>query len=118
MSLSSLAQPTLGRKIMSDAKALGHKDIYTDTKKIEIEIGCYASFDTILSEFCEAALNKADVLNDNANEVALKWKSGHVLRLLKETTRRRKKTNLQEQLGTRYQCLRRVTDFVSGMTDN
>ncbi len=105
------------RKIMSDAKALGHKDIYTDTKKIEIEIGCYASFDTILSEFCEAALNKADVLNDNANEVALKWKSGHVLRLLGDHAPSQE-NQPPGATWTRYQCLRRVTDFVSGMTDN
>lgn len=44
------------------AKEFAKNHVYNDIKKIEMEIGCYATFDTLLTEFCSAALNQAEVL--------------------------------------------------------
>ena len=104
------------RTIIARAKKLGRESIYTDTRKVEIEIGCYSTFDTLLVEFCEAAHNQAQILNDPSNESKLKWKSGRVLRLLGDHAPSR--DNAPPGGWTPYQCFRRVIDFVSGMTDN
>jgi dGTPase len=104
------------RNLIERAKKLGRENIYTDQKKTEIELGCYSTFDTLLSELCNAALNQAQVLTDGANETKLKWKSGHVLRLLADHAP--SEQNAPPGGWTPYQCLRRVIDFVSGMTDN
>jgi dGTPase len=103
-------------KMVFGAKALGRKQVYTDVKKVEMEIGCYATFDTLLSEFCAAALNQAAVLNDKGKETTLSWKSGHLMQLLGDHG----PTSSYAPPGgwSPYQCLRRVIDFVSGMTDN
>lgn len=103
-------------KIVFGAKALGRKQVYKDIKKIEMEIGCYATFDTLLTEFCDAALNQAAVLNDKSREITLSWKSGHLMHLLGDHG----PTISYAPPGgwSSYQCLRRVIDFVTGMTDN
>jgi len=103
-------------KMVFGAKALGRKQVYTDVKKVEMEIGCYATFDTLLTEFCAAALNQAAVLSDKSQETALSWKSGHLMQLLGDHG----PTLSYAPPGgwSPYQCLRRVVDFVSGMTDN
>jgi dGTPase len=112
-----LLDPTdLTFKMIYGAKALGRKSVYNDIKKIEMEIGCYAIFDVLLKEFCSAALNQAVVLSDRAKEATLSWKSGHVLQLLGDHG---PATNNGPPDGwSPYQCLRRVIDFVMGMTDN
>jgi dGTPase len=108
------ADPTF--RMIYGAKALGRKQVYNDIKKIEMEIGCYAIFDVLLKEFCAAALNQAVVLNDKAKEAALSWKSGHVLKLLGDHA---PAINNGPPGGwSSYQCLRRMIDFVMGMTDN
>ena len=104
------------RKLISEAKKLGRESIYLDPKKIEIEIGCYATFDTLLSEFCTAAINQAEVLSDGAGKSKLPWKSGHVMQFLGDHAPAA--GNAPPQGWTSYQCLRRIIDFVCGMTDN
>ena len=102
--------------ISFEGKSLGRQKVYTDIKKVEMEIGCYAIFDTLLTEFCEAALNQAAVLNDKAKETTLSWKTGHLMQMLGDHG----PTLSYAPPGgwSQYQCLRRVIDFVSGMTDN
>jgi len=90
--------------------------VYNDIKKIEMEIGCYAIFDILLTELCAAALNQADVLHDNKGEKKLSWKSGHVLQLLGDHAPTAE--NAPQGGWSSYQCLRRVIDYVMGMTDN
>lgn len=104
------------RLIIGNAKKIGRDKIYTDAKKIEIEIGCYATFDTLLSEFCQAAIEQADVLKDQSGQTKLKWKSAHILRLLGDHAP--SLSNAPEGGWTTYECVRRVIDFVGGMTDN
>jgi dGTPase len=53
---------------------------------------------------------------DSSGETKLQWKSGHVLLLLGDHAP--SENNAPAGGWTRYQCLRRVIDFVSGMTDN
>jgi dGTPase len=103
-------------RLVYGAKEFGRSHVYNDTKKIEMEIGCYATFDTLLTEFCTAALNQAEVMYSNGGESALSWKAGHVLQLLGDHSPT--KANAPEGGWSSYQCLRRVIDFVSGMTDN
>lgn len=103
-------------KMIFGAKTLGRKQVYTDVKKVEMEIGCYATFDTLLTECCDAALNQAAVLNDKEKETALSWKSGHLMQLLGDHGPN--VSRIPPGGWSQYQCLRRVTDFVSGMTDN
>ena len=103
-------------KMIFGAKALGRRQVYNDTKKIEMEIGCYATFDVLLREFCAAALNQAAVLGQAGKETTLSWKSGHVLHLLGDHAPTA--TNAPPGGWSSYQCLRRVIDYVMGMTDN
>lgn len=103
-------------KMVFGAKALGRKQVYTDLKKVEMEIGCYSTFDALLSEFCVAALSQAAVLNDRAKETTFSWKSSHLMQLLGNHAPTR--SFAPADGWTPYQCLRRVIDFVAGMTDN
>jgi dGTPase len=103
-------------RLVFGAKEFAREHVYTDTKKIEMEIGCYATFNTLLDEFCAAALNQAEVLSDHAGESKLSWKAGHVLKLLGDHSP--SKENAPDGGWSSYQCLRRVIDFVTGMTDN
>ena len=103
-------------KIVFGAKKIGGTDVYTDVKKIEMEIGCYSTFDAILSEFCSAAIDAGNQLNRKKRKARLSWKSEHVLQLLGDHTPAEK--NAPPGGWNSYQCLRRVIDFVAGMTDN
>lgn len=104
------------RQLIHDAKKMGTEFIYNDPKKVEIEIGCYSVFDTLLSAFCEAARDQAHVLNDNPKQSEVSWKSGRILKLLGDHAP--SKDNAPPAGWTHYQCQRRAIDFISGMTDN
>jgi dGTPase len=115
--LFDLLKPSDPRvRLVYGAKEFARTRVYNDTKKIEMEIGCYATFDTLLSELCTAALNQAEILSDKKGESKLAWKTGHVLQLLGDHSPTR--DNAPSGGWSSYQCLRRVIDFVTGMTDN
>lgn len=78
--------------------------------------GAGTTFDTLLTECCDAALNQAAVLNDKEKETSLSWKSAHLMQLLGDHGPN--VSRVPPGGWSDYQCLRRVTDFVSGMTDN
>ncbi|MEL3890782.1 deoxyguanosinetriphosphate triphosphohydrolase [Ferrovibrio sp. MS7] len=111
-----------------DAKKIAHEEIFKDRRKIENEIGAYAIFDTTLKAFCEAAINKARVLSHDPkrsessekrqSDTALSWKSDLVLKLLGHHAPSGTNVPGEQETWTEYQCLRRVIDYVSGMTDN
>ena len=100
-------------KLVFGAKLLGREEVYTDIKKIEMEIGCYATFDTLLTEFCTAVLDQVQALKTGKS---LSLKSAQVLRLLGDHAPTSK--NAPAGGWNSYQCLRRVIDYVTGMTDN
>jgi len=105
------------RRLIFGAKEIARERVFRDSKKVEVELGCYSTFDTLLDAFCIAALNQAEVLNNPQGEETLRLKSELVLQLLGDHAP--SKTN--EPPGSSwsaYQCLRRVIDFVSGMTDS
>ena len=114
--LSMLPNNSPVRFAISEAKRLGKEKIYNDSKKVEMEIGCYATFDVLLRELCQAAIvEKAEVLRSEGQK-KLSWKSDRVMRLLGDHAP-------SEQNGppggwNSAQCLRRAVEFVSGMTDN
>jgi dGTPase len=115
--LFDLLDPTDPRiRLVYGAKEFAKQKVFNDTKKIEMEIGCYATFETLLTEFCSAALNQSEVLSDGAGESKLSWKAGHILKLLGDHCPT--KHNAPPGGWSSYQCLRRVIDFVTGMTDN
>jgi dGTPase len=104
------------RTTIERAKKLASERIYSDPKKIELEIGRYAIFDALLSEMCPAALNQAEVLGDRSGQSKIDWKAERVLRLLGNNAP--SKDNAPPGGWTPYQCIRRVIDYVCGMTDN
>lgn len=114
LDLLDATDPTF--KMIYGAKMLGRKEVYTDIKKVEMEIGCYAIFDILLTDLCSAALNQADILSDAGNEATLTWKSRQVLQLLGDHAPTAQ--NAPPGGWSSYQCLRRVIDYVMGMTDN
>lgn len=105
------------RKLITSAKALARQNIYPDSKKVEIELGSYATFETLLATFCNASTENSKFLQNPKGEHALSWKSGLVLKLL--GAHAPNNTNAPpDATWSEYQCLRRAIDFVSGMTDN
>lgn len=70
------------RKILiTEAKNKAKTLIFSDTKKVEIELGAYATIDCLLNNFCEAAINCSKYIQ-NPHEESLNRKSSLVLKLL------------------------------------
>ena len=104
------------RKLIPTAKELARKGVFQDPRKIETELGSYATFESLLEAYCQAAVDVAHHLK-SPNNVPLVWKSQRVLALLGDHAPTR--SNAPKGASwTEYQCLRRVCDYVGGMTDN
>lgn len=112
---SSLPQDDARRSFIQNSKQLGLRKIYRDTKKVEIELGAFATLDTLLTEMCSAASSCA--ANTKLSEGELSWKDRLVIGLLGEHAPRIDNQPKPEGWNE-YQCLRRAVDFVAGMTDN
>lgn len=105
------------RSMVTEAKKLASETVYVDQKKVEIEIGCFATLECLLSAFCEAAIDCAQHLNSPEGEVAISWRSKLVLRMLGDHAP--SESNAPSgQRWSKHLCLRRILDYVSGMTDN
>lgn len=105
------------RGMIRAAKDLAKRVIFSDPRKVEIELGSYSTFDALLGAFCCAAVDMAEHLGSPDGETTLSWKSGLVMKLLSDHAPTL--ANQPPQLTwSQYQCLRRVIDYVSGMTDN
>jgi dGTPase len=105
------------KRLLARAKKLSSEHVFPDQKKVEIELGSYSTFETLLESFCHAALDRATYIRSPEKERAIGWKSNLVLKLLGNHA----PTTSNAPPGgnwSQYQCLRRVIDFVSGMTDN
>ncbi len=101
-------------KLVFGAKLLGREQVYTDIKKTEMEIGCYSTFDTLLTEFCKAMLDQAQALKPGSAPLSVK--SAQILLMLGDHAPTLE--NAPPGGWNSYQCLRRVIDYVTGMTDN
>src|SRR3989344_52335 len=104
------------RRIVQSAKDLANRKIYGDSKKVEIELGSSSTFACLLTTFCGAALRCSAHLND-PRRTTVDWKSKLVLRLLGDHSPL-VATRADGDNWNDYQCIRRVLDFVGGMTDN
>lgn len=104
------------RCIVQSAKDLASRKIYGDIKKVEIELGCSATFACLLDATCNAALRCAAHLSD-PDRTHIDWKSKLVLRLLGDHSPLIA-TRADGEKWNDYQCVRRALDFVGGMTDN
>lgn len=112
---SSLTADDPRRVFIKKSKSLGKVRIYSDTKKVEVELGAFATLDVLLTELCMAASSCA--AQKNLSEGDLDWKSRLVIGLLGDHAPRI--NNKPSPDGwNEYLCLRRAVDFVSGMTDN
>lgn len=108
-----LPEDDLRRKFIEEAMSLTKKSVFSDSKKVEIEIGCYSTLDALLGQFCDAALEKWKVLN--GDKATLEWKASRVIDLLGDHAPNA--DNGPKGGWTEYDCVRRVIDFVNGMTD-
>ena len=105
------------RKLIDDLKDYAKKNIFEEQKKTEIEIGAYTTIDTLLAQFTKAAIDFGEYLNNRTGEVDVSWHSKLILRFLGDHAPA--EDNEPCEAGwSKHQCLRRVIDFVSGMTDN
>lgn len=98
------------------AKKMGRDRIYKDAKKVEVELGSFATLDTLLGELTSAARETANNLAQGGDGEP-GWKTGLVMSLLGDHAPR-KDNAPQGGPWTEYQCQRRVLDFIGGMTDN
>lgn len=89
-------------KGMKEAKNVTENDIFLARRKVELEIGSYSILETILSAYIDA-VNEFKVKK-------LSFKSKRVLDLMG--------ANKLDETASYHQCYLRVTDLVSGMTDN
>jgi dGTPase len=115
--LRPLGHETGWGSFVSKLKKYAQKNVYGDQKKVELELGAYASFECLLDTLCRAALDRSQKLRSPDKEVDEGWKSGRVLDLLGSHAPTTDNPPTSEGWSN-YQCLRRVVDFVSGMTDN
>jgi dGTPase len=91
--------------------------VFPDSKKIETELGSYETLGCLLAAFCQAGTDVAEHLKSPMDESPLTWKSERILQLLGDHAPIADNAPPGSS-WSQYQCLRRVTDYVSGMTDN
>jgi dGTPase len=87
---------------ISEAKEVTTSNIFLNRRKIELEIGSYATLETILNAFITA-------INELKSGELVSFKSQRVLDLMG--------SNMVDENSSYHECYLRVTDLVSGMTD-
>jgi len=98
-------------RFIGDSKTMARADIYSDGKKVEIELGAFATLDTLLTEFCKAALQATAA---GGTPTA---RSKKVLSLMGDHAPG-KALSPSGGVWSKYDCCRRAIDFVAGATDN
>jgi dGTPase len=111
---SHLSEDDARANLITEAKDIGHRIIYTDTKKVEIEVGSFATLDTLLGKMLPAAKASASHIGTTGS---LDWKSRSLMGLLGDHAPAVNNAPLSSGWNE-YLIYRRVIDFVSGMTDN
>ena len=92
------------RKPLDMAKKLSKEKVFDEPRKIELEIGCYTAIGILLDAFCSAV--REQVLSGEN----ISYKSSRVLAMMG--------LNAPQKGDDLYQSFLKVTDYVSGMTDN
>jgi dGTPase len=101
-------------KLIQDAKGLGRSVIYQDPRKVEVELGAFATLDTLLRDFFEAARQCA---SHSAGGARPDWRSRLVIQLMGDHAPRADNAPPPGR-WSEYLCYRRALDYISGMTDN
>jgi dGTPase len=115
--ISSLDTNDPRRNLIREAKRVGRERIYTERFKTETELGCFSIFECLLEAFCAAAVECFHHLQSPSEESSMSWKSVLVLRQLGSHAPSAE-NQPPGQKWSKHLCLRRVLDYVSGMTDN
>lgn len=102
---------------IAKAKKYAHEYIFSDSRKVEIELGSFAVFEALLEAFCEAAAKQsAHLLNPTMNP-STPWKTQLAMRYLGDHAPKIGNEPHHKSWDA-YQCTRRTLDYVTGMTDN
>jgi len=104
------------RIVIEKSKKMGEERIYTEQFKTDIEMGCFAALGCILNAFSKAATESAYYIY-NQDESTISSISKLVLRQMRGHAPN-EKNGPSGKKWTPYSCLRRVLDYVSGMTDD
>jgi dGTPase len=89
---------------LNGAKKIAKEKIFDETRKIELEIGCYTAIGILLNAFCSAV--REQVISGET----VSYKSSRVLKMMGY--------NAPQKGDNLYNSFQRVTDYISGMTDN
>jgi dGTPase len=117
--IQAYLKPTDPRaRTIEAAKTLARDKVFVDARKVELEIGSFAVFNTLLDAFCEAAVSKADFLMASTTRDKPSWKADLIMKFLGNHAPNDHNGPLAGNKWNEYQCLRRVLDFICGMTDN
>lgn len=92
------------RKPLDQAKQLSRQKVFDEPRKIELEIGCYTAIGILLDAFCSAVREQV-ISGEN-----ITYKSSRVLAMMG--------LNAPKKGDDLYQSFLKVTDYISGMTDN
>lgn len=98
------------REVVEGAKQLAKTRVFEHPRKIELEIGAYEVIGTLLDSLIEAAVSHAR--GDRGN-----FRHQRLINLIGEHTFL-PGLDRRPEPERRYQCMLRVVDFISGMTDN
>jgi len=91
------------------AKELAKEKVFSDNKKMELEIGSYAVYDILLRNFCGASLSRALELQGTGSGVSVGWFRSRILNLLGDHAPRH--DNPPPTGWCAYNCLRRSRGF-------
>jgi len=102
--------------IVKRGKTKAGEAIYPTRRKVELELGSYAIFDSLLDAHFRAAVECIDAMRDPSKKISPK--SALVLKLLGNHLPTSKNPPSPDKNWTHYTCMRRMVDYISGMTDN
>lgn len=88
------------------AKKIAREKIFNNPRKIQLEIGAYATIEILLDSFLNAAYH----LHTLEDSESLSFKDRRILELMG--------TNKPEKEWSLYESYMRVIDYIAGMTDN
>lgn len=89
---------------IAEIKNITSENVFSNRRKIELEVGAYTSIEIILNAFILAVKDKIN------NGDKLSFKSKRILDLMGD--------DLPKNCDSPYEYYMSITDFVSGMTDN
>ena len=104
-------------QVVLQAKALAKQQVFPFDQKVSVELGSYAVIARLLDEFASAALAFAAAYRRNRSTPVVDSKTDMLLAMLGD--HRPKSDNAPNGgVWSPYQCVRRVIDYISGMTDD